>query len=177
MILEGLWCVRGPLGGSSWLGWWAGVWAAPRSTGLGFIPASPGSASGFWATQIPAWSTITPGMFPLCQLLWQEEASIIHQYPGPYPWTCYLHQHYLVMSHWKQNSFIHQLPREMQWSQSWRHRHIITNVELTRWSIMSSSLELQWKLPVQRHLLHQQGQPRVWRSPRLPQPVWRKKLW
>lgn len=97
VTLGGLWCVRGPQAGSSWLAWWVGVSAAPRSTDLGFIPVSPSSATGFLATQIPAWSMNTPPMFPLCQLLWQEEVLTIRQCPGPLPWTYGLHQHHLVI--------------------------------------------------------------------------------
>ena len=50
---------------------------------------------------------------------------------------------------------------------------ILSSTSLT---IVSASFKLQWELSVQCQLLHQQGQPGVWWSLRLPQPKGWKKL-
>lgn len=96
--LVDLWCVRRLQGGSSWPGSWVGVSAAPRSTDPEFIPASPDSVAGFWATQIPASSKMTPSLSPPCQPLWRDEAWTVLQDPAPQLWMCGLHLCCLVGS-------------------------------------------------------------------------------
>ncbi len=67
--LEALWYVKCPLDAFSWLAWWVGEWDAHRSTSLGSIPASPCSATGFWATPILHQKSKSPPLFLVSQPL------------------------------------------------------------------------------------------------------------
>lgn len=130
--LEALWCVKGLQEGSSWLEWLAGVSAVPRSTSLGFIPALPGSATGFWAILIPAWSMSTRSMSPLISFSWHKKALTLCLYQDLQPTVWWLLFHRLVTLRWKLPSLV----------------EVVQFIRFHRHNFLSSSNKLLWKLPV-----------------------------